>query len=85
MLAPYEWEPTYWWLSLDVTSLYTSISHEMGVQAVEHFLAADPNISTRQAQFILEALLFCLKHNYFEFNVTFYLQTHGTAMGANFP
>lgn len=52
--------------------------------AVERFLAKDPYTNPRQAQFTLEALSFCLKHNYFEFDRTFYVQTHGTAMGANF-
>lgn len=42
MLAPYAWEPTYWWLSLDVTLLYTSIPHDVGVQAVEHFFIRRP-------------------------------------------
>lgn len=47
MLAPHEWEPTYWWLSLDVISLYTSIPHEVGLRAVKHFLAEDPHINSR--------------------------------------
>lgn len=84
MLKPYTWEQNYWWLSLDVSSLYTSIPHDVGVRAVEHFLANDPLTNPRQANFILEALTFCLKHNYFESEGTHYLQINGTAMGANF-
>lgn len=84
LLASYKWEPSYLWLSLDVTSLYTSIPHSFGLLALEFFLAQDPFINPRQAAFILEATNFCLTHNYFDFNGDFYLQTKGTAMGANF-
>lgn len=84
MLSFYRWEPTYLWVSLDVMSLYTLIPHDVGLMAVEHFLSADPLINPRQAHFILEATQFCLKHNYFEFEDSYYLQTQGTAMGANF-
>lgn len=83
LLSPYIWEPTYVWLSLDVSSLYTSIPHTFGIMALEHFLAMDPLINPRQATFIIEATKFCLTHNYFTFNGDFYLQ-QGTAMGANF-
>lgn len=41
-------------------------------------------LNTKQATFISEAMIFCLTHNYFHFEGDFYLQTHGTAMGAKF-
>lgn len=63
-LTMYTWEPTYWWLALDVSSLYTSILHEVGLRASEHFLAEDPLVNPRQANFILEALAFCLKQSF---------------------
>lgn len=84
LLAPYRWESTYTWLSLDVTSLYTSIPHQFGLQALEFFLAQNSMLNSRQATFILEATDFCLRHNYFDFNGDFFLQLQGTAMGANF-
>lgn len=84
LLSPYKWTKNYSWLSLDVNSLYTSIPHEVGLLAVQNFLLTDPMLNTRQAAFILEATSFCLTHNYFHFEDQFYLQTHGTAMGANF-
>lgn len=84
LLTPYKWESSYIWLSLDVTSLYTSIPHQFGLLALEFYLAQDPFMNPRQAAFILEATNFCLTHNYFNFDGEFYLQIQGTAMGANF-
>lgn len=37
-----------------------------------------------QISFVLKLAEFTLTHNYFKFLDKFYLQTHGTAMGANF-
>lgn len=71
-------------LSLDVTSLYTSIPHHFSLLALEFFLAQDPLINPRQAPFILEATNFCPTHNYSDFNGEFYLQVQGAAMGADF-
>lgn len=34
----YKWED-YVWVSVDVASLYTSIPHEAGLRALEHFLS----------------------------------------------
>lgn len=84
LLGPYQWEPNYIWLSLDVQSLYTSIPHNVGMQAIQHFLSEDPSIHPNQVKFILDATFFCLTHNYFIFEDHYYLQTHGTAMGTNF-
>lgn len=84
LLSPYTWTDSYFWLSLDVNSLYTSIPHDVGLLAVQNFLLTDPMLNTRQAAFILDTTSFCLTHNYFHFEGQFYLQTHGTAMGANF-
>lgn len=53
MLKPYQWEDSYWWLSLDVSSLYTSIPLDVGVRAIEHFMANDPHTNSRQAHFII--------------------------------
>lgn len=72
------------WVSLDVCSLYTSIPHKVGLQAVTHFLNNNSTLNTQQIDFILLASQFCLEHNYFLFDGEFYLQKQGTAMGANF-
>lgn len=83
LLAPYSWEDSYLWLSLDVNSLYTSKPHDIGLLATQYFLLQDPMLNPHQATFILDATHFCLTHNYFLFEDDFYLETHGTAMGAN--
>lgn len=74
MLANYTWEPTYLWASLDVNSLYTSILHDVGIQAVTNFLMEDPLLHPKQAQFIVHSTEFCLTHNYLEFNGDYVLQ-----------
>lgn len=56
LLCLYTWELTYLWVSLDVCSLYRSIPHEVGLQAVLHFLSEDSDINSRQSQFILAAI-----------------------------
>lgn len=83
-LSHYTWESSYTWLSLDVTSLYTSIPHEVGLTALGHFLAQDPNLHHLQAQFILDCTQLCLEHNYFKHLGGYYLQVHGTVMFASF-
>lgn len=59
MLRDYSWEPSYLWLSLNVASLYTSIPHDVGLRAVQHFLNEDQSINPLQAAFILEVTQYC--------------------------
>lgn len=73
------------WVSLDVCSLYTSVPHEVGLQAVLHFLASDSDIKSRQSQLIMAATKFCLENNYFKCEDKYYLQKTGTVMGQSFP
>lgn len=83
-LRSYRWESHYLWASLDVSSLYTSIPHEVGLEALQYFLSRSYETNSDQATFIVEGTNFCLRHNYFTFLEEFYLQLKGTAMGANF-
>lgn len=83
LLSTYSWEPSYYWVSLDVQSLYTSIPHDVGLNALQFFLCQDPMLNPTQASFIVEATSFCLTHNYFKFDNDFFLQVNGTAMGAH--
>lgn len=71
LLEPYIWEPSYCWVSLDVTSLYSSILHDIGMVFLQYFLSQDRMLHPRQAVFILDAALFCLTHNYFKFDAEF--------------
>lgn len=80
-LKEYKWEDSYCWLSLDVSSLYTSIPHRAGLQALQHLLFSKSGLQYKQAEYSLKFIEFYLTHNYFVFEDTYYLQPKGTAMG----
>ena len=69
-------------VSLDVTSLYTNIPQEEGINTVckayQTFYGENTPIPTQSLRRILKLIL---QENSFEFNGKNYLQTHGTAMG----
>lgn len=69
-------------VSLDVTSLYTNIPQQEGInticRAYENFYGEKKPIPTHSLREILGLIL---QENSFEFNGLNYLQTHGTAMG----
>ena len=66
---------------MDVTSLYTSIPQEEGMNTVciayENFYGEKPPIPSQHLREVLRRIL---KENFFQFNGKNYLQTHGTAM-----
>ena len=70
-------------VSFDVTSLYTNIPHDLGIQAVTFWLEKyQAEIPTRfPPDFIVSGLKLVLENNHFYFNDNFYLQIKGTAMG----
>ena len=69
-------------VSMDVTSLYTNIPQEEGIDTVrrasEIFHRNEPPILI---QLLKRALRLILQENSFQFNEKNYLQTHVTAMG----
>ena len=70
----------------DIVSLYTSIRHELGLEALKFWVLEyrdliPPRISL---DFILEAAEFVLVNNYFQFDGIVYLQLTGTAIGTKF-
>ena len=69
-------------VSMDVTSLYTNIPQEQGIntvcEAYEDFYQGNPPIPTR---YLRKMLSLILQENSFQFNRKDYLQSHGTAMG----
>ncbi|XP_056425917.1 uncharacterized protein LOC130367520 [Hyla sarda] len=67
--------------TFDVVSLYTSIPHDGGVQAVKDSIVSD--FSPAKVDFVISLLKLILHNNYFSFNDEFFLQTSGTAMGTN--
>ncbi|XP_062588448.1 uncharacterized protein LOC134250115 [Saccostrea cucullata] len=70
-------------VSFDVTSLYTNITHELGIEAIKYWWDKYPEeIDDRfPANFILEGLRIVLENNDFLFDDENYLQIKGTAMG----
>lgn len=73
-------------VTFDVVSLYTSIPHDFGLQALDYFLTTyEKDLHPRfKKQFVLESANFVLKNNTMNFDSKFYLQIKGTAMGTIF-
>ncbi|CAJ0941773.1 unnamed protein product [Ranitomeya imitator] len=68
-------------VTMDVNSLYTSVSHEKGIAASKSLLEAS-NMSTNSIQLCLDLLRLVLYEN-FLYEDTYYIQQQGTAMGSN--
>ena len=73
-------------VTFDVSSLYTSIPHDLGIEALTYYLRTfNHTIDSRfNINFILEATNFILKNNTFIFNGDNFLQLMGTEMGTIF-
>ena len=73
-------------LEKSVVSLYTSIPHDLGIDALTYWIEKYPQLipSRFTKEFILEASLFILSNNYFIFDDECWLQLIGAAMGTNF-
>ena len=69
-------------VTLDVSSLYTNIPHNEGIDACRHFLdTRDRSTSTIRTETLCDLIRMILTMNVFEFNNKYYIQSHGTAMG----
>ena len=69
--------------SMDVSSLYTSISHDAGLTALEHFLE-QRSVKSPPTATIVRLTELVLTLNHFTFNDNHYLQVRGVAMGTKF-
>ena len=67
-------------VTLDVSSLYTNIPHNDGINACYHYLSTRPN-KTIPSSTLCDLIRMILTMNNFCFNNNHYLQIHGTAMG----
>ena len=67
-------------LTMDVTSLYTCIPHDEGIDACREVWESRQN-KTPSTDFLVKMLELVLKLNNFEFNNDHYIQINGTAMG----
>lgn len=59
-LDGFAWEKNYRWVSCDVSSLYFSIQHHLGLQAVSHFLRESGSFSLILQEFIISSLEYLL-------------------------
>ena len=73
-------------VTFDVISLYTSIPHKFGLEAINYFLTKyqEDLHAIFKKEFVLESANFILKNNTLTFDSEFYLQMKGTAMGTIF-
>ena len=67
----------------DITSLYTSIPHELGLEAMRYWIRKRRDLIDNRfsEEFILEAIELMLKNNNFKFDNEMFTQLIGTAMG----
>ncbi len=72
--------------SYDITSLYTSIPHDLGLKAIEYWITKRNDLIPDRFSnnFILESAKFILENNNFFFDNILYKQVKGTAMGTKF-
>ena len=69
-------------VTLDVSSLYTNIPHNQGIDACRHFLdTRNRTRSTISTETLCDLIRIILTMNNFSFDDKHYLQMHGTAMG----
>ena len=72
--------------SNDVVSLYTSIPHTLGIEAIDYWIDKRNDLIPARftKNFILESVKFILENNNFLFDNVTYKQVSGTAMGTKF-
>ena len=72
--------------TFNVVSLYTSIPHDLGIEALNFFITKFPSILHPRfpKAFVLESAEFILKNNTLYFDALNFLQIQGTAMGTIF-
>ena len=72
--------PNTYFVTGDITSLYTNMQHDITISNIKKILHKYPS-RNRPDKFILQILELILKNNDFEFNNEVYLQTCGCPMG----
>ena len=70
-------------VTLDVSSLYTNIPHNEGIEACRKALNSSDHLSRShlKTESICDLMHMILTMNNFEFDKNYYIQLHGTAMG----
>ena len=69
-----------------MVSLYTNISHDLGLKAIDRWLTNYPELIHKRfsKEFILESIKVILENNNFFFNDIMFNQVRGTAIGTKF-
>lgn len=75
LLDGYHWEEYIAWLTCYVVALYALIPHEMALHKVLERIQKNILYSQEVKEFMIMAIAYLLKHNYFLFDHHFYLQT----------
>ena len=70
-------------VTLDVSSLYTNIPHEDGVDACKYFLDKGTHVGKLSSDEVARLIKLVLENNHFKCGDNFYLQKMGTAMGSS--
>ena len=76
-------EKDSYFVTMDVSSLYTNIPHNDGIDACSYFINKDVSNTNVNADDISKLLKLVLENNCFDFNNQTFLQTMGTAMGSS--
>lgn len=84
ILDGHPWSNDWMWLSCDVVALYPSIPQNEAINMLSMFLDKYANYTLETKQFLVSAVEFLLKHNFFSFDGDFYIQQQGVSMGARF-
>ena len=70
-------------VTLDVSSLYTNIPHEDGIEACQYFLENNGHCGSLSVDNVCALIELVLQNNYFKFSDISYRQKMGTAMGSS--
>ena len=79
-----EWEEGIMLVTLDVTSLYTFITHENGLLALRTFVYKRPAELIKHTHMVVDMARLIMDINVFLFNGKWYQQLCGVAMGYRF-
>lgn len=71
------WEVGLRWITADVSALYTVIPHDSALCALDWFLEMYSNYDLDLKHYLITMTGYLLKHNFFVFNGTHYLQGTG--------
>lgn len=80
---PSEIKDSEQFITFDICNLYSNISEELGLQAIEYWLTKYPETlpSRFSKEFVIDSIKLILQNNTFCFADKNYIQIHGTAMG----